>query len=226
LSGPADFTSSAANDATQRLAHAKLAYDVARVGTVIERLAALDRNDPTGRFTGRLDLTRIGALGYSFGGAVAFAAARHDPRVRAVLNMDGWLFDAASGYRGGFPYFVMSDRGALPGADELASANPVVRYTARLTLSDERIQAAALAHGGYELRIAGAQHLNFSDVPLYTLRHRGGVDPHAVSRTVRAYAVAFFDHTLRGARPALLADPRSTGELTFNRWPFERRGNH
>jgi dienelactone hydrolase len=219
LAGPADLSSQGAYEATVRLARRKLAYDVQRIEDILNRLAALDRHDPDGRFTGRLDVERAGVLGYSFGGAAAFAASRHDPRIRAALNMDGWLFNAADGYNGGFPYFLISDRSPLPTAADLTSADPNLRYSSILTVRDEKIQDAALAHGGYELQIAGADHLNFSDVPLYSLRHRGGVDPRAISRTVRAYTIAFFEHALEGKPSILLTTPRNDADLTFGRWP-------
>jgi dienelactone hydrolase len=165
-------------------------------------------------------VARAGVLGYSFGGAAAFAASRHDSRIRAVLNMDGWLFNAADGYNGGIPYFLISDRGSLPTAADLASADPHLRYESILTVQDEKAQAAALALGGYELQIAGAHHLNFSDVPLYSFLHRGGVDPQAVSRTVRAYTVAFFENALDGKPSKLLTTPRNDADLTFGRWPI------
>src|SRR6185369_7724117 len=38
---------------------------------VLDRLTALNASDPSGRFTGRLDLAAVGALGHSLGGATA-----------------------------------------------------------------------------------------------------------------------------------------------------------
>ena len=54
----------------------------------IERLNAEDK----GRFAGRLDLDRIGAFGWSFGGATSIQLTRSDPRIRAALDHDGQLF--------------------------------------------------------------------------------------------------------------------------------------
>jgi hypothetical protein len=47
---------------------------------VLDRLEGLDRADPGGRFTGRIDLTRAGLFGVSPGGIVAAQACRGDPR--------------------------------------------------------------------------------------------------------------------------------------------------
>jgi dienelactone hydrolase len=43
-------------------------------------------------FFGRPDLTRIGMLGWSFGGATSLQMSRDDPRVKAAVNYDGDLF--------------------------------------------------------------------------------------------------------------------------------------
>jgi len=45
-----------------------------------------------GPFAGQLDLSRIGAFGHSRGGYLALIAAVEDPRLRAVVNMDGFLW--------------------------------------------------------------------------------------------------------------------------------------
>jgi len=41
---------------------------------------------------GRLDLTQIGSLGHSFGGATALEVCRIDMRCRAAVNLDGGLY--------------------------------------------------------------------------------------------------------------------------------------
>ncbi|MCP3144937.1 alpha/beta hydrolase [Pyxidicoccus xibeiensis] len=55
----------------------------------LSRLVTLEASDPAARFTGRLDLDRVGAFGHSFGGSAAAEACRTDARVKAGLNMDG-----------------------------------------------------------------------------------------------------------------------------------------
>jgi dienelactone hydrolase len=223
LGAPLDFSSHEAFGAMRRLADEKLAYASKRVSTVLDRLTELDARDPAGRFTNRLDLGRAGAIGYSFGGAVAFAASRHDPRLKAVMNLDGWLFDAASGYRGGLPYFVVSSDTQRPGPDYVADPDPEIRYASQLTVADTKRQQAVLRHGGYELTVAGTDHLDFSDVPLYALRHRfgnGQADPQRVARAVHAYAVAFFERTLEDTPSALLAPgEKQSPAMTLASWP-------
>lgn len=223
LAGPLDLSSPQAYEATLRLAHEKMAFDVLRVSAVLDRLALLDAADPAGRFTHRLDLARAGIVGYSFGGAVALEACRHDRRLRAAMNMDGWLFDAATGYRGGVPYFLVTDRAPLPGPDDLNAADSAHRYASALTIADEARQREVLQLGGYELRVDGADHLSFADVPLYALRHRYG-SRHAgaslISRAVRDHAVAFFEAALTGKpSPLLVPGRRKHPPMTLASWP-------
>jgi dienelactone hydrolase len=223
LAGPPDLRSAVAYKTTLRLARDKVAFDVLRVSAVLDRLAGLDAADPSGHFTGKLDLARAGVIGYSFGGAVALEACRRDPRLRAAVNMDGWLFDSASGYRGGIPYFLIADRAPLPGPDDLTAADPAHRYASALTVADDECQREVLRLGGYELRIDGANHLSFADVPLYAVRHRYGSrrsDASLISRAVRDHTVAFFEHVFTG-KPSPLLEPgtRRQPQMTLTRWP-------
>ena len=48
---------------------------------VLDRLERLNASDPSGKLTGRLDMTRVGIFGHSFGGAQALQFAQ-DPRAR------------------------------------------------------------------------------------------------------------------------------------------------
>lgn len=61
---------------------------------VLEQLISLDQ-DPLSGFAGRLDLNRVAAAGFSFGGASAYEAASKDPRIRAVIDGDGTIWQPA-----------------------------------------------------------------------------------------------------------------------------------
>ncbi len=78
---------------------------------VLEQLISLDQA-PVGGFFGRLDLNRVAAGGFSFGGASAYEAASKDPRVRAVVEGDGTIWQPA-GLNIAVPLlFVQSGTGA------------------------------------------------------------------------------------------------------------------
>lgn len=224
LTGPPDFTSQRAYHATLQLGDERLRYESARASAVLDELTALDLRDPAGRFTHRLDLNRVGILGFSFGGAVALETCRRDSRFKAAMNMDGWLFDAASGYHGGVPYFLVSDNSPGPSPEDLRSPDLVHRYTSQLTFEDEERQRAVLAHGGYMLSLVGADHLSFTDVPFNVTLHQAGngrVDQHLLARTLRSYTVAFFERSLNGIPSGLLiAGERRQPALTLASWPM------
>lgn len=61
----------------------------ADIAFVLDQLTRLNTADETGKFTGRLDLTRIGLLGHSFGGATALQFCRDDSRCKAGIDLDG-----------------------------------------------------------------------------------------------------------------------------------------
>jgi len=223
LGAPLAFDSEAAYEATLRLAHTKLRYEVRRAVQVLDRMTALDGPAAGGRFSGRLDLDRAGAFGFSFGGAVALAAARDDRRLKAAMNMDGWIFDAGRGYKGGVLYLLVSDLEPPPARADLTSPDLTLRYTSQLNAEDGPEQEAVLHRGGYELHFAGADHLDFTDAPLFAPMHRfghDGVDPHRMSATLGAYSVAFFERALLGKpSPLLRAGTRQDPRLVFSSWP-------
>jgi predicted dienelactone hydrolase len=56
---------------------------------VVDRLAQWNASDPSGRFTGRLDMERVGAFGHSLGGAASLQFCHDDPRCKAGIDIDG-----------------------------------------------------------------------------------------------------------------------------------------
>lgn len=79
---------------------------------VLGRLARLNSSDASGKFTGRLDMTRVGVFGHSFGGATATQFCRDDSRCKAGIDLDGQPFGSViqSGLHQPF-MFLLSDHG-------------------------------------------------------------------------------------------------------------------
>ena len=72
----------------------------------LDKIAELDRT--TGQlFHKRLDLSRIGMMGWSFGGATAMQMSRVDPRVKAVVDQDGQLFGEVRDKGTSRPFMLM-----------------------------------------------------------------------------------------------------------------------
>ncbi|MEA2754488.1 MAG: hypothetical protein QOJ54_777 [Aliidongia sp.] len=205
-----DFSSQPAFENTLRLADGKARSRARNVTALIDRLMHLseDANSPV---AGRLDLSRIGAWGYSFGGAAAAQAARQDGRIKAIANLDGWLFAEAAADGVPCPYLSVSDATPLPDEADLTAPEAQRRYTAILQRDDYDRQVAGLKrHGGFMLTIDGTNHVNFSD---YALRFRsrrlsgtGPIDPRRALVITADYLRGFFDDALLGHPSALLRD--------------------
>ena len=56
---------------------------------VLDRLEQLNVSDPSGRFTGRLNLARVGIWGHSLGGSTALQFCHMDHRCKAGIDVDG-----------------------------------------------------------------------------------------------------------------------------------------
>ncbi|RKG98964.1 hypothetical protein D7V97_32260 [Corallococcus sp. CA053C] len=165
---------------------------------VLDRLTALDSSDPAGRFTGRLDLGRIGAFGHSFGGSAAAELCRTDARVHAGLNLDG-TFHGNLEVQVQVPFLVMNSEGA----EGDLSRDLFFQH---------------LGATGYDLDLQGAGHLTFSDLVLALPLIRfdspqataseyqlGTLDGQRSFTLVNTYVRAFFDKHVR-ARPTPLLD--------------------
>jgi predicted dienelactone hydrolase len=72
-----------------RCANRLLTAWTADIAFVLDRLAQLNASDATGKFTARLDMSRVGVFGHSFGGAAAALFCQEDSRCKAGIDVDG-----------------------------------------------------------------------------------------------------------------------------------------
>jgi predicted dienelactone hydrolase len=164
---------------------------VADLRFVLSQVRALDAEDGQGRFTGRLDLERVGVFGHSIGGAASAIVCQQEPHVRACANLDGtfqgsWKKGIAQ------PFLLVHTRENEDG-------------THRSFIKDRRAPV-------YELTVSRAGHLTFSDMPLLLELMRaydskatadtlgtGTLEPagRAASLT-RAWVLAFADEHVKG----------------------------
>jgi len=171
----------------------------------IGRLAQLNRADPTGRFTGRLDLSRVGVFGHSLGGATTAQFCHDDARCRAGVDVDGAPLGTVirEGMRQPFMFLT---------AEHGDSASPEGRRVyARFDSIYQRLPPDAR----YVANIRGAEHYLFGDdAALLKSRVLRGVlwltgHLRIVGRrqlAVTAYALrTFFDAYLRHAQAKIPA---------------------
>lgn len=183
---------------------------------VLDRLTALDADDDQGLLTGRLDLSHVGILGHSYGGAGAAEACANDTRFKAGLDYDGTLFSPVrtTGGRSLETPFMLQTAGDNP-EQSWCPTCPGMNSIADLY--------AHLQGPGYEITIAHGLHYNFTDIGILddafgTARNAnlGTVAPERALQIARAYTLAFFEKHLLGKAEPLLDGPSTDfADVTF-----------
>lgn len=64
---------------------------------LIDQLAIINSNSNS-LFHQKLNLSSLGIFGHSYGGAAAYHTAANDPRVKAIIDIDGTIFDYQNQY--------------------------------------------------------------------------------------------------------------------------------
>jgi predicted dienelactone hydrolase len=175
----------------------------------LEQLGALNRADPNGILTGRLDLHHAGAFGFSLGGIVVGEACLLEPRLRACLVMDAAM--PAEVVKAGLEQpsmWITRDADNMRLERQRAGGWPEAEIEAHQ--ASMRAVYQSLPGSGYFVQVPGMFHSNFMDVPnWFPLASRvgltGPIDGERGHKIVNAYSLAFFDRHLKG-RPATLLD--------------------
>jgi Platelet-activating factor acetylhydrolase, isoform II len=189
------------------LKNGNMPYLAQDVSFTLDQLTALNKADPNGILTGRLDLERIGTFGISLGAMVASEACHRDSRLKACLMMDAampadvvqaglrqpamWLTRPASDMR--LEHWKETDISQT-------------LNTMRTVFNEEP------AGDGYYVSVPGMFHINFTDAPYFILPgsllgYTGPINAQRGFDIVNAYSLAFFDQHLGGRSVALLAGP-------------------
>jgi predicted dienelactone hydrolase len=181
----------------ERCAARLIEASTADTAFVLDRLAQLNAS-ASGTFSNRLDMSRVGLFGHSFGGAAIAEFCRVDPRCRVGVDIDGAPHGAviATGLRQPF-MFLLSDhrRDAAPESRQIkADIQSIYDHLP----ADRRLA----------LEIRGAFHFMFSDhgavrkssLVRGALRLLGRLEIDARRQlAVTSYCLrAFFDAHLKG----------------------------
>ena len=197
---------------------------------VLDELEKIDAgNDPTGLFVQKLDLDRVGVYGHSLGGLTAAKALSIDSRFQAGINLDGGLYGDVVDASLSQPFMFVNAEAFGTGN----SSDPEIRQLNQLQQSFVN----NLQNDGYEVTILGAEHLDFTDLPLLTpilvnsgielgdLGEFGSIAPEQAAQIINDYTVAFFEQHLNQEESPLLTSTSSPyPDVIFQSYPEENIG--
>lgn len=179
------------------------------VSFILNRLEQMNKQDEQDRFTGRLDLERIGMFGHSYGGATAAQMLLKNSRIKAAINMDGTLYgDPMPGTGLNKPYLQMNGEKSIDKSifdnsldQAMAQSGQTREYYEDFWEETVRRRMNALQGGGYTMTIPHTSHMSYTDFHLFSpLLPNPGEDPRSVHRIINEVSVAFFDQHLKGIR--------------------------
>lgn len=194
---------------------------------VVETLDEMNDGNIDSIFQGKLNLDRIGAIGHSVGGAVAYHLAINDPRIKAAINLDGAVYIHPANPQTVAPFLMLASDTFHVQA--IQNRKPLIKAWEEMDEIDHRItvdiygsqeayeqayQTArqnviglteVLQHSGNLFTIEGSDHMKFTDIGLFIgirqarelIGIRGRTDPARCLEITKAVTLAFFDLHLK-----------------------------
>ncbi|HMF92756.1 MAG TPA: hypothetical protein VKE96_00600 [Vicinamibacterales bacterium] len=208
-------------DSARQLAHRLLPMWITDTAFVVDQLERLNASDPSGRFTGRLAIARLGMFGHSFGGATALQFCHDDRRCIAGADIDGMPFGSVIREGAAQPFlFLLSDH-----------RREAATVEGREVISDIHSVYDHLGSSRHVVMIRGANHFTFSDQMVVKnslfirafLLVTGGPSALRGLAIARAYLHTFFDVYLNARPPTDLAKLRQSYAevLPFDTFPLD-----
>ena len=176
---------------------------------VLDQLQIWNEDAGSG-FKSSLDLSKIGVFGHSTGGGAAVTFCGRDERCRAGVGLDAWLVPVSddilsAGLAGPF-MLLQAEQWAFDDAQQ----------------NDRRADALLenLQETGYLARIAGANHYDFSDLPLFSpMTERLGLSSDMqgdyVVGMLNSMTSAFFRQALKGEGKNLVLGAANYPEISI-----------
>lgn len=154
---------------------------------VLDYLTELNETDQF--FSGRIDLSKVGMYGHSFGGASTLMCCYEDSRFKCGLTLDGVIYEEFISGELNKPIMIMLAEGSFSSN----SSNYLWDY---------------LENDAYQVTIIGSTHYAFTDVGIL-LKHFlplippnlldfGTIEPKRMVNITKSYELAFFQAYLNG----------------------------
>jgi dienelactone hydrolase len=212
-------------DARFAMADRELAIQTRDCSCLLDELERMNQT-PGHLLQGHLRIDRIGAYGYSFGGAVSVEFAREEPRVRSALGLDGVLHGDSIKLGLQKPLMLIDSKWMVDPYENVDN-DPRVSETAKMWNSIAEAKGGTLSrYGGMRVVIEGIGHVDFTDQihmsPFRWLSRAGSLPPARVARILNEYIVAFFRQTLCDEQQFILEEgSKPFPEATLTVWPRE-----
>jgi hypothetical protein len=150
---------------------------------------------------GALDFDHVAYLGHSLGGAASFEACGQDARCAAAVDLDGTLWTEVR--HTGLDAPNLAIRAAVKEPCDAFCVAANADFATVDGIGDST-----------QVRVAGSQHMNFSDIglmwrPLGHLVSLGGIDADRMTKITRALVVSFLDEHVRDATAGTFATTAS-----------------
>jgi pimeloyl-ACP methyl ester carboxylesterase len=147
------------------------------------------------KFKGAINTKAIGVIGHSLGGAAALNFAEYDQRIKATVNLDGYLFGGAMKVGVKSPFLSILQSPNFEGK----SVPDSLKYQRENEWKSiiEKSNAES-----YVVSVKGLMHFDFSDLPYIIpdsvrLKNGGTLPAPESHRILSALIVAFFDSYLK-----------------------------
>ncbi|WP_138754510.1 alpha/beta hydrolase family protein [Paenibacillus sinopodophylli] len=185
----------------------EVAIRAADASFVLDSLTVWNEKDPEQRFDGRLDLSRVGIFGHSYGGATTAETLAQDSRFKAGVSLEGgfWGDVALNGLTQPFMYMMTGDT-----AKSLDPANKKKVYVFFEEFADDLNSVMTKStNDTYYMTVEPFIHQSFTDIALLSPKlFAKGVDPEHTVDITRSYVTAFFNQYLKNEpQQPLLAGP-------------------
>lgn len=208
LEGAFDLSSHEAERKSVELANMRLQTASLKVKQILDALQNIDSSEQITPYSPNFE--KIGFMGFSFGGAVAAETAHLDSRIKAVANLDGWLFAKAAKLGVPTPYIAIASAEAFPPSSELQADDDATRLSAKWCRRDESLHQTFLKRTDFHWFLAkNAKHEDFTD-RLFSSGLLAGLmadsdGGKALHMNIATVVRSFFDAYLKQKPSALIA---------------------